>query len=161
MPRDIAHAYLKSWFIVDFSASIPFEILAAVFTDDINAAEFRYIRLLKCLRLLRMGRIVRFSNQHFVFINIWRIFRLFFFLLLLVHWVGCFFFFLGQVERDASWIINEELDSDDIHLFTKYIASAFVGLQMLLGGPFYPFTPPERTYYVITRIFGAGTVYDN
>jgi len=58
----IAAHYFKGRFCVDFFASVPFEILARPFTDNVDAGVANFVSMLKLVRLLRLGRMVHYFS---------------------------------------------------------------------------------------------------
>ena len=58
----IATQYLKSWFVPDFMASMPFDSLAAAFIfddDEAGGEQAEQLRMLKMIRMLRLLKIMR------------------------------------------------------------------------------------------------------
>lgn len=91
---EIARAYFASWFWVDFIACVPFELFVPGYL--VSASD-----LLKCIRLLRLAKILRFMDR-FKFAKVARIFRLFLTVLMLCHWVACIWFRLGVTMLDSG-----------------------------------------------------------
>jgi len=63
----IASRYLKSWFIIDFTSIIPFDLIGLLQTSDDNsksgsATNLKMIRLIKLLRLLKLLRVLKSSR---------------------------------------------------------------------------------------------------
>ena len=62
VPKLIRLHYLKSWFMVDFMSTVPFDKVVAAFLPEKNngiEAQLRSIRLIKSLRLFRLIKMVR------------------------------------------------------------------------------------------------------
>lgn len=121
----IASKYLRSWFAVDFFASVPWDLVS-------NA--FYAFRMLKVLRLLRMTRLLRVvqllllakskSLTRFLELNptLTRIVGLFFLLTLITHYMVCFVKAVTLDEQDneknAIWL---DLDNfEDLSLEHQY-----------------------------------------
>jgi hypothetical protein len=111
--RQIAWNYIITGrFFVDLAASIPFEDIYIVFstaeltkTDETN---LKLLGILKLVRLLRLGRIIRYMKfKQGVKVGI-RMFQLLFFLLLLIHWIACSWYFI--IRDRGSWVPPKDLD---------------------------------------------------
>lgn len=79
------------------------ELVLSPMLAEGNVDGLRYLGLVKCLRLLRMGRILRYL-ENFQFANAWRLVRLVAFFLTCVHWVACFWHFIGDLGGADSWV---------------------------------------------------------
>jgi hypothetical protein len=88
----IAWHYLKGRFWIDLLASVPFELFFSPFLSSDSALSI--FGLLKLVRLLRLGRIITYLSfsQHYKIGA--KIAQLILFLILLVHWIGCLWFYL-------------------------------------------------------------------
>ncbi|GBG34246.1 Potassium voltage-gated channel protein eag [Hondaea fermentalgiana] len=85
--REIGRSYLSHWFWVDLPATLPFELF-------VPPSEATAINMVKCIRLIRITKIFKFLER-FRFANSARIMRLFASLMLVCHWIGCLWFFIG------------------------------------------------------------------
>jgi hypothetical protein len=96
-PRRITvHYIFFGRFTIDLLASIPFEVVAKLFIkqNESSSTVFKVFGMLKLFRLLRIGRIISFMKLKSSMRVGFKIFQLLFFLLLLVHWIGCIWFLL-------------------------------------------------------------------
>ena len=114
--RIIAVHYLKTWFILDFFGSVPFDkiVQAAVMSTGkpVDAATQSMLSGLRMVRVLKMVRAVRFLQKlgqleqkdttgtlkYFV-----SIFRAIFGMVFVAHFLACFFFML-IVENSDNWM---------------------------------------------------------
>jgi len=74
-PGDIRRSYVRSWLIIDFLATFPFDMIfqraAGPVTGDIQSVESvatfmkvtRILKILKLMRLFRLGRFVRYLHH--------------------------------------------------------------------------------------------------
>ena len=113
--KKIAWNYvMKGRFWVDLLASIPFELIIGLFVD-VDQGNLQLLGLLKLVRLLRLGRIITYmkfkSSVKFGF----KLFQLLFFLLLLVHWIGCSWYML--VDARDSWLPPKDLDAGETDFY--------------------------------------------
>ena len=70
--------------------------------------ELKLLGLLKLVRLLRLGRIVRYMKFKTNFKIGIRMFQLLFFLILLVHWISCTWYFI--IKEPGVWVPPMDLD---------------------------------------------------
>lgn len=109
---------MRSWFIIDFLACIPFDdiISATTFGNLFRVARVgRLYKLIKLTRLLRLLKVMRDRNRLLKYLSDFFRFglgfeRLFFFILLflmLVHILACLFIFVAQGDDNSvkdSWV---------------------------------------------------------
>ena len=98
-------SYGTGWFLIDAPASFPFEWVAYLI-PGLAAANLKYIAVLKCIRLLRLGRLLKFFDQ-LEFANVARLVRLLAFFVLCTHWAGCLFWLIGVLQGEympGVWI---------------------------------------------------------
>lgn len=98
----IALHYLKTWFITDFIAIVPFTYILRGFSND---KLVRIARILKLVRMLRIVKVIKerkniaqFIRKFVSFSNTFEI--LFFFSLtffMLLHTFSCFWIFLSRI----------------------------------------------------------------
>ena len=91
---------LGTMFIVDLVSAIPF--ISLVFSDEENGAQLGALTLLKCIRLLRVGRLMKRLDQLTAATYI-RILKLLGGFMLVAHWGACAFFFLSRASR---WVMS-------------------------------------------------------
>lgn len=64
--RAIAINYFRSWFVPDFIATVPIDVIVAAFNQDSASAAdsvpFKVIKMVRLTRLLRLGRLLRSSR---------------------------------------------------------------------------------------------------
>mmetsp|Transcript_47158 Transcript_47158/g.121868 ORF Transcript_47158/g.121868 Transcript_47158/m.121868 type:complete len:900 (-) Transcript_47158:497-3196(-) len=118
----IAIKYLKYWFHIEFLSIFPFESIAvaagivssaspltteciadslSLQCDNASAQSTALLGLLRLPRLLRLGRLMkRFDKTKGG--NIIRLLQMIILFLLLVHWVACFWFLLGNSQVEGN-----------------------------------------------------------
>ncbi|GBG32554.1 Potassium voltage-gated channel protein eag [Hondaea fermentalgiana] len=174
--RVIARAYISSWFMVDLVACVPFELFVPGYL--VSASD-----LLKCVRLLRLAKILRFLDR-LQFAAATRIVRLFFTVLLLCHWVACLWYRLGMIwlergecdlaqigdithgrssplhrMRHCSWVIEQAENRLDASLISPYLRSLYwsIATIMTVGyGDIVPVNVVEHILYIFVTVIGAG-----
>ena len=128
----VAKNYLKGWFSLDFFSSIPVDFIIKLMDPDANNLELarssrtlksvRLLRLTKLLRLFRLKKIFRWAKMY---VNIleeklqWRmsdgsvkLSKLFLFVLLVAHWIGCLNFMICRLYEfpSDSWVVYSQLE---------------------------------------------------
>ena len=64
-PGPVAKNYLRGWFMLDFVSSAPFDaLLAGKAFENLNSARLLKIgRLLKCMKMMRIGKVIKMSRN--------------------------------------------------------------------------------------------------
>lgn len=103
----VAYNYLHTRFLIDFLATVPFDLMASFFFDS-NSLFFQLFGLLKLIRVLRLARIVTFLNLQDDTVVIFSIGTLIFFLIVYLHCYTCFWFFI--VNSKKEWLPPADYD---------------------------------------------------
>lgn len=122
-PYDIAINYLKTTFILDLAATVPFDALLSSLDSyqkyKINAKEEGKIQWVDLLGMLKIGRILRL-NTFIQYMNstenmkaFLRILKMVLFLIIYVHCYACNWWFL--VKQDRIWIPPKDTVLDDYY----------------------------------------------
>jgi len=164
-PKKIAIHYLKTWFIVDFVAAIPFDYFIP---DQANGAA-SLTGLLKTARLLRLIRVSRKMDRYSEY-GIAVIFLLTSIFTLIAHWLACIWHVIGQQEIELSygWIqslarevdqpINQSEPGSGPGSGTRYITALYFTLTSLTSigfGNVAPNTDSEKIFSVMTMLIGG------
>ncbi|XP_068701371.1 potassium voltage-gated channel subfamily H member 6-like isoform X1 [Montipora foliosa] len=167
-PRQIALHYLKTWFVVDFVAAIPFEFMVLNEVERLDSATTLF-GLLKAARLLRLVRVARKLDRYSeygtaVVVLLTCLFTL------IAHWLACIWHGIGYEERENkfSWIneLSRQLNQHDPatnstqspSLTTRYITALYFTLSSLTSvgfGNVSPNTDAEKIFSVCVMIIGA------
>ena len=101
--RVVVIKYLKSWFIIDLVASIPIDLIVGIRKGE--SSGFTINRLLKLLRSVKLMRILRMSRlwkrmllRAKINPSVVRLAKLFGFLLVEWHWIGCLYWGIAIAE---------------------------------------------------------------
>lgn len=104
--RNIAVNYLRTWFIVDLLAALPFDHLYA---SNVISGEESHIHLIKLTRLLRLARLLqkidRYSQYTAMILTLLMIC-----FSLVAHWLACVWFVIAERERyvnELDWDIGK------------------------------------------------------
>ena len=142
--KEVVLSYLKSWFIVDFLSCLPFEqILSSQFEVSTEASSIRLVKLTRLPRMYRLIKITRVvklfkffdksSILDFLQFNtgILRLISLFFTVVLIVHLMGCFWFYLAKLQdfADDTWVARS--DMKNASSLSLYIASIYYSFTAL------------------------------
>ena len=107
----IVRNYAAGWFLIDFISSIPLNLIfmfnqASTSTTDGDNPNLDLLRtakvgrLLKNVRILRIGRLIKLFGKSVLgaeIINTWRIVRLLLLFALMAHTLGCLYYFISYV----------------------------------------------------------------
>jgi len=144
-------------FFIDLLATIPFELVVSVIMPNTNFS-FQVFGLLKLVRLLRLGRIITYMKFKQGLKIGFRIFQLLFFLLLLVHWIGCIWYML--VSSMDSWIPPKDLDAGETDFYRisnlrKYTVVFYYAILLIVGNESAPRTTSQTIFSSLVVIMGA------
>ena len=98
----IAMKYLRGDFCIDLLATIPFDSVVELFSEQETARSFKVFGVLKLVRLLRLTRIIRNMNVRRDSKTMLKLAKLIFFLIMYVHCTSCLWYFI--VKRDGLWM---------------------------------------------------------
>ena len=160
----LAEHYLKTWFAIDLIAVIPVEEIAQAFAQ-VNDQNIGSIALLKTVRLLRIGRLMK-KFEKLAAANVLRIFNLMASYIVLVHWFACIWFWLSNKHQnpelqpayeEEKWTVLMKIDDESTPLHIQYGYSFNWALTAVLPGSAYvlPGTHTERIFSSIVMIAGA------
>eukprot|EP00736_Rhodelphis_marinus_P010082 Rmarinus@m.20675 len=156
--RLIMRNYLRSWFFVDFISLIPFEYIL-----PLGEHYARLVGLLKCIRLLRMRRILTLLDKYGSG-AVWRILRLVLMFAILTHWVACGWWLIVEGEESVSESWKAENGLTEATATERYLESFFAALLMIGGKTAGPISQNEFVYHSVWVLFGAlihATIFGN
>ncbi|EFJ47535.1 hypothetical protein VOLCADRAFT_91947 [Volvox carteri f. nagariensis] len=155
MVRDggkIAAHYVRTWFCVDLSASIPFDVIVLWFVKNISNEGLIALGLLRTPRLLRLGRLLRYFDR-MKGANIVRMGKLLFFMALVAHWVSCLWFMLYRLTHGS---LDWSYDSlSNAKIMTFYLEAYLQSFLLMIGNDISPKNNIERLYCTGILVIGA------
>ncbi|XP_067042348.1 potassium voltage-gated channel subfamily H member 6-like isoform X3 [Acropora muricata] len=166
-PKQIALHYLKTWFVVDFVAAIPFEFMVLKEVERLDSATTLF-GLLKTARLLRLVRVTRKLDRYSEY-GIAVVVLLTCLFTLVAHWLACIWHGIGYFERanEFGWIkelsrqlneVNHSSNSTTPSISTRYITALYFTLSSITSvgfGNVSPNTDAEKIFSVCVMIIGA------
>jgi len=97
--------------VIDLVGSFPFQPIFSAFNDGESNATTRLNRNLRLLRIIKLNRLLRLSRlaKNLKYIELalkfnpsaMRLIKLFSFMMLICHWLGCAWWFVADVELSA------------------------------------------------------------
>ncbi|XP_070548604.1 LOW QUALITY PROTEIN: voltage-gated inwardly rectifying potassium channel KCNH6-like [Ptychodera flava] len=169
-PKKIALHYLKSWFIIDAIAAIPFDLIQLWVRQDETTT--KALGLLKTARLLRMVRVARKVDRYSQYAPAVLILLMCTFALI-AHWMACIFYAIASYERPnlhapIGWL--DQLSDDMMQPFidnvtesgpsmkSKYITSLYFTLTTVTTvgfGNVAANTDGEKIFCICAMLLGA------
>ncbi|XP_051164446.1 potassium voltage-gated channel subfamily H member 8 isoform X2 [Leptopilina boulardi] len=166
--KSIAVNYLKSWFLVDLVAALPFDLLYA---SDVYSGEESgqsHIHLVKLTRLLRLARLLqkmdRFSQYSAMILALLMIF-----FTLVAHWLACIWYVIAEKERlrndkewDLGWIHiladRLKIPVQNVTRMDSYVTALYFTCSSLTSvgfGNVSANTTFEKIFSILTMLVGA------
>ncbi|XP_039746691.1 potassium voltage-gated channel subfamily H member 8-like [Pararge aegeria] len=167
--KAIALNYIRSWFIVDLLAALPFDLLYA--SDVYSGTESTHgnVHLVKLTRLLRLARLLqkmdRYSQYSALILTL-----LMLSFSLVAHWLACIWFIIAEKEIDyhrneswdLGWINNLaerlKVPIGNISHSESYVTALYFTCSSLTSvgfGNVSANTLPEKIFSILTMLIGA------
>ena len=146
-PRRIARHYLSGWFIVDFLAAFPFEL---IFTGPMAALTggARVLRLFRLFRLTRLARFMqRMAREDIISLPVLRMLFLTFWVLLIAHWTACGWIALGGVP-DVT---------DSLSVYIEALYWSITTITTIGYGDITPDGNAQMVFTMFIQLIGAAT----
>ena len=170
--KTIALNYIKTWFIIDLIAVLPFDLIQRGISGEGSGANYneflRLARVPRLYRLLKMTKMVKalkllkggFLQEYFeAYSGILRIFSFLLTLCLLIHVAGCLWYFLAKLEEFSpdTWVVRADLiDADNMKLYFASVYYVFSTLTTVGYGDITALTIKERVFSILWMIFSVG-----
>ncbi|XP_065155223.1 potassium voltage-gated channel subfamily H member 8-like isoform X3 [Atheta coriaria] len=164
--KTISLNYLRTWFIVDVLAALPFDFLYPIYgglTQNNN-----HIHLIKLTRLLRLARLLQKMDRYFQYsAMILTLLMLFF--TLVAHWLACIWYVIADNEKnkhdkrwDLGWIHNLaeklEIPISNISNTDAYVTALYFTCSSLTSvgfGNVSANTTSEKVFSICIMLIGA------
>lgn len=151
----ISKRYAKSWFPLDFFATVPWELFAGSGSSSLG--------VLRLPRVLRIGRLLKKFDAK-ASANLFRIFKLLMGFFLLNHWVACAWWWIGRAEysntheHGEAWVVRVDapLIPEETDVLVQYISALYWSLTMLMKSPYIgPDTLGEKLFSCAMVVLGT------
>ncbi len=143
----IAKHYVRTWFIIDLLATIPFDLLTLGM--PIPASTMRILRLLRItrvVRLLRLAEIMRTWRSKYLNPAVMRLLFFGFWVGMLAHWIACGWLAMGGVAQAA--------DGTETYVMALYWS--ITTLTTVGYGDITPHGSGQMIYTMIVMMLGVG-----
>lgn len=148
-PKYIARHYLRTWFLLDFLSTVPFDYICVLVESAFKSLRqpgalsairlLHLAKLLGLLKLLRLSRLCRYLSSlqkhtfaycSTVYLSLANMVGL---MLLIAHWNGCLQFFVAMMQGfpEGSWVQRDGIQHRP--LFEQYSWSMFNALSQMLS----------------------------
>lgn len=167
-PWKIAVHYLKTYFLVDFVAAIPWDLLASF--NSGTEENTMLFSLLKTARLLRLFRAARKLDRNYEYMTS-LLFLMIMFFMLVAHWLACIWYAIGvkeaKTQNGLSWlsILHYQMQHDKgessvelLSLRTRYLASLYYVMTLCTTvgfGNVSANTDGEMIFSILCMLMGA------
>ncbi|XP_072944141.1 voltage-gated delayed rectifier potassium channel KCNH8 isoform X1 [Epargyreus clarus] len=167
--KAIALNYIRSWFVVDLLAALPFDLLYASDVYSGTDSTPGNVHLVKLTRLLRLARLLqkmdRYSQYSALILTL-----LMLSFSLVAHWLACIWFIIAEKEIehhkneswDLGWINNlaERLKVPIVNIShsESYVTALYFTCSSLTSvgfGNVSANTLPEKIFSILTMLVGA------
>lgn len=170
----IAMHYCKTWFLLDFFGSVPFDKLAE-FVLVGSAGSDASLQPLRMVRILKLARAVRFLHKLNEFEQkdetggtkvFFSIFKQLFAMVFVAHFLACVFYFVLERNDDQTfvssdnWMLNYDssLGEADAPVFHRYVAAfywAIITISTVGYGDILPINHDERIVNILAVLIGG------
>eukprot|EP00347_Sterkiella_histriomuscorum_P005402 403356751 len=150
----------KGRFFIDVLSVIPFELLISeqqIEEAGGNKKQFKLFGLLKLIRLLRLGRIITYMKfKQGLKVGI-RIVQVLFFFFIFVHWIGCIWYLIINI--DQVWVPNIIAGEDPTIFYNystwyQYSIVYYYSILLLVGSDILPTNDIQYIFGSIIVVIG-------
>ncbi|CAH0554611.1 unnamed protein product [Brassicogethes aeneus] len=158
--KAIAINYLRTWFVVDFLAALPFDLLYLVYGEENPGPT--HTNLIKLTRLLRLARLLqkmdRYSQYSAMILTL-----LMLSFTLVAHWLACIWYVIADREdKNLGWIhtLAERLKTNksEIANMDTYVTALYFTCSSLTSvgfGNVSANTTSEKIFSICVMLIGA------
>mmetsp|Transcript_32682 Transcript_32682/g.41975 ORF Transcript_32682/g.41975 Transcript_32682/m.41975 type:complete len:757 (+) Transcript_32682:158-2428(+) len=153
--RSIVWNYVRSYCVVDFASSVPWDIVEMMIGGDGRLKALRLLRLLRLLKLLRIVRGSRLIEKYkaefqfsFAHVTLGLYVAT---IMLFAHWVACLWGYAATSRSGGNtWMVAEEIE--DAHPFTQYTVALYFATMTITTVGYGDVTPQNRDEYLLVTI---------
>ena len=167
--KKITKNYLTGWFLIDVIGILPLQYLSNVRANNEFVRLSRMPKIYKILRVVRLFKMIRLLRSQACISKIIGIFRLssgilrlvkfFFTVLLVIHVIGCFWYYLAKLDDFGieTWVYRYNmigLSNEQIYLNSIYYV--IQTLATVGFGDIVPYSATERIFALFLMGVGVG-----
>ncbi len=158
----VAKNYLRGWFLIDFLASLPLDMLLSGSFGMLTDAA-RMFRLLRLFRLARLAQFMqKLARSNMINISVLRMVFLAFWVLMIMHWTACGWLLMGGgniagLELSMGNIPEAKIELiDPYRLYIRCLYWAVTTIATIGYGDITPQTNGQTLYAMAIELIGAG-----
>ncbi|KAG6555465.1 hypothetical protein Mapa_002696 [Marchantia paleacea] len=160
--KKIALRYLSTWLVLDVASTLPFTLLAFIFTGKIGRGfTYSLLNMLRLWRLRRVGSLFARIEKDVRFSYFWtRCMKFICVTLLAVHCAGCFYYLLAarypKSKQENTWFGSQLPHFLEESLTKRYVAAMYWSMTTLTTvgyGDLHPVNTREMVYDIFYMLF--------
>lgn len=161
----ICRNYLRSWFVVDFMSTFPFDVVIPYLLEGISPGALRSIKLVRALRLFRLLKIFRVARlnrkvkdakiEDAVHPVVYDLLGLFFWILITSHIICCGFYYFSECDATSG---HDWQSCGHNDLSSRYIMSMYWTFTTILSvgyGDIYLTSNRGRMFSIFVIFLGS------
>ncbi|KAL2652185.1 hypothetical protein R1flu_020313 [Riccia fluitans] len=160
--KKIALRYLSTWLVLDVASTVPFTLVAVIFTGKIGRGfTYALLNILRLWRLRRVSALFSRLEKNVRFSYFWtRCLKFTCVTLLVTHCAGCFFYLLyaryPKSKQDNTWFGALLPHFVDQSLLNQYVATMYWSMTTLTTtgyGDLHPVNTREMVFVIFYLLF--------
>ncbi|XP_059297144.1 potassium channel AKT2/3-like isoform X1 [Lycium ferocissimum] len=161
--RKIATRYLSTWFLMDVASTIPFDVLAMLFTGKHQVGiSYSVLGMLRFWRLRKVKQFFTRLEKDMRFSYFWiRCARLLFVTLFSVHCAGCLYYLLADryPQQGNTWLGSVNPKFRETSLWIRYISAIYWSITTMTTvgyGDLHAVNTMEMIFIIFYMLFNLG-----
>jgi hyperpolarization activated cyclic nucleotide-gated potassium channel 2 len=138
----VTKSYLRSWFLLDLIATIPYGDFFFPHTNHTLVSNentrlkhgLKLLRLIRLIRLFRVSRLFqRIQNTVFIRSTVTALMKYLLIVMFVAHWCGCLFHVIASASTyEKNWIKEQHLTEEDgADNIDRYVAALYFAITTL------------------------------
>ncbi|WAQ99421.1 CNGA3-like protein [Mya arenaria] len=163
VPR-LRKRYMNSWkFMSDICSLVPFDLVYLAI--GVRA----YLRFNRLVKIWRFKQFFHMAETHTNYPNLIRVSNLILYIIIIIHWFGCIYFFISSIIGFGSddWVYKDPAVNPGFEKFWQQYSVSFYWATLTLttiGDTEYPVTPEETWFCILCSLMGVlifATIFGN